>query len=1245
MSSPSNLYAEKAFSEHPMSLWALDDKVDYLSLISENDRNLENWNISGGTVESNYNILQNTQPFIDSAVNVLYGDVIPEGELGEIVLITDQTINGDHITAETFNSVLKTFALGFYLYAENPYLSSVAIGYRYLDNAIHDYVEPETKWFNSLNIENRWLLVSNTFDASAITGNIELIIKIRYSGGGATIQDNKFMINGLSMGQWSENFLSESLGIDLINLPNNIPLTNTKCVQANAYGLQNSPGYYLASDNYVFAKNASLPMVYGTSNVTIIFPNPDGPSLIVPGYGFMGEYGRYNDLTLEAWLKISSDTTTPKRIIGPIASETQDGLYVDGSFLGLKIGNSYGSYHVSEWGRPMLVHIKLSQLVAEVLINGESVITISIDESHQYANRYDGSIDNDWIGFYAYEDASPMEIDCVAIYPYLVSQIVAKRRLVYGQAVEIPENLNRAYSGTSTIFDYQFSKYANNYLYPDFGKWENAIMDNLISTNGQLSIPNYKVPDIVFNNKTKAEWSIAISSEDLQTEDHNFISLRPNSAWSNTDGYLLFSSLDLLSSDTKGIYGIFKQRTTANTQQTLIKILDEATSSYFEIRMLEDSIEYILKYEDQEEVVYATQKYYPEQTFTVGLDIDNFVKSFGGNLISFFGRKSGLSVYVGGNKDFTRTFTGSIYNVSFCSARNLSAIISNFDENGIIKDNGDEFILLTEGDYDGGSPSTDTWSSSINPDSQYTTPAVMPTVNIIDHIASYTAKLNEKAGIYFLDIFSNAYWEDYVPLTYLSKYTIDANGNKVYDIDFIQFNINYPAPGKYVEVSSTPSTWNYAELLEQYSQPIQRTYDQLDNHLFTGYNDYQDLAEKTTKNYVYNTNDQILKSYVTFQLIRSGFKNAYSYFSDSIPASRGGLIIPGENGEDWWTTKYEVVDGMIIYPPKGISLSELAIVMHLEISVDGIASKPLKIRKLQLASQALDHTSPTPIGTRLGQDVFPYRKTGLYFNYKGFNPFSIYKGSSPHLYLTKNSGIEIKGDYDPAVNRGISIPVNSGLATDYKVIAMQMSLQYNKDFFPFGATKIFEIEGKNSYIKFYAVANHPNGKRAKIYAINAKTGRRENGIAFYWNGKLTKEPNITIKEWGMLGIRFSNSIDYTNFKGAIRLTGPFLFNNISQYQSTNLQEVQEITKRPWLKVKLSNINEIPWSFWENSFIWNGVLVISETSFYGVDPSNIYKAYTGTNKIIVDDPNTFRFNDYEYSVILVGSTSSYTMSPL
>lgn len=1237
MSSPSNLYAEKIFAEHPISLWALDDKLDYVSLIDEPDRKLEDWIVSNATVTSSLSALEPRQPFTDSYVNEFYGEVVPESttEVIEFISPLSMTLNKD-----MFNQELGTFAFGFYLYADNPYLSSIQVGYRYFNDALNDYVEPETKYFNQVAIEGRWMLISDTFEIPNAEENFQLIIRVEYVGGALLQADNKFIINGMSLGQWSENFLSESLGVSVLDMPAEVPITGFSVVEASAYGLVNDPGYYLTSSNSLFAKNASLPMVYGTANVTVLSPNNNAPSLIVPGYGFLGEYGRYKEYTLEAWLKISSETVTPKRILGPISSI--DGLYVDGPFIALQIGNSYKSHYISEWDRPMLVHIRVSEKTASLLINSEEVLSIDIDADHEYPTKIVDGKNHDWIGIYSYSDVSPIELDCIAIYPYLVSKIVAKRRWVYGQAVEVPENINRSYSGTSAVIDYQFSKYANNYIYPDYGKWDQGIVDNLVSQNGQLSLPAYGVPQSFFDNKTSAEWEDALQS--IQNEDNNFISLRPNSSWSNTNGYLYLNNLDLLYGDTKAIYVIFKQKVSDQSPKTLVKIVDELTSSYFEIRLAEDSIEYILKYEANEELIVTTQKHYYSEIFVAGVDINKMVSKFGGNLSSFFGRKSSLSAYIGGNKDFSKTFDGNIYAVGFCSSRNLTKIPEAFSDDGIISDQV-LFPGISDGIYDAGDPSTSVWDETINADTtDYAVPATVPTVDILDHVASYTLKLLEQPNRYVIDVSSNAYWEDYLPLKYFAKYVKDQDGNMLYDIDFLQLNINYPSPSTYVETTTTDS-WTYEELQEQFAHPVQRTYDDLDNYLFSGFETYEDLAQKTVRSYAFDTSKNILRSYVTFQYLSSGLNNTYSYFSNIVAASKDGVISPGSNGEDWQVSKYEFVDGMIVYPPAGISLEELAIVVHIELIVDGINKKPIKIKKLHISSQCLDHTSPTAIGTRFGQEMYPYRKSGIYYNYKGMNPFRIYNGSSPHLYLTKKSGIEIVGEYDPAVDRGISIPVNPGLSTEFKVIASQMSIRFNKDFFPFGRTKLFEIQSKNAHLKFYALANHPSGKRAKIYAINAKTGKKENGIAFYWNGKLTREPNITVKEWGMLGIRFSNTLNFTNYAGAIRLTGPVMFNNVSHYQSTNLQEVQLIATRPWIKVKTSGITNFDWDYWESAFIWNGVLVISETSFYGVDPSDIYKAYTGTNKVIVDDTTPLTLGNYEYNVIKDALWQVSVRSPL
>ena len=173
------------------------------------------------------------------------------------------------------------------------------------------------------------------------------------------------------------------------------------------------------------------------------------------------------------------------------------------------------------------------------------------------------------------------------------------------------------------------------------------------------------------------------------------------------------------------------------------------------------------------------------------------------------------------------------------------------------------------------------------------------------------------------------------------------------------------------------------------------------------------------------------------------------------------------------------------------------------------------------------------------------------------------------------------------------------------------------------------------------VAIHPTGQRAKIYAVNVRTGRLEDNIGFYWNGTVVKEAVVSVKEWGFLGISFPNLLDFNSRVGSINLNGPITFNTISYYQSTNLQEVQKVEIRPWFAVKYASPLTLEWDYWHtSSYIWDGVLILASTSYYGVDPSTIYKSYTGTNKIVIDTDKVFTVNGYEYNVYK-GITSQQT----
>ncbi len=1224
MPSPSNLYAEKIFAEHPLGLWALDDTSDYVSLIDEDVRDISSWTVTGGTAELS---TFSEEPFPSSHVTKLTGNLANED--GQISCISDFLFNFNQLDYS-----LATFSIGSYFYADSSYIAGYQIGYQYYDTTTGSIIE-RMQTFQSV-VNKAWVFVSSTFPIPQENTEFKLVLKVDYIGGANSTDDNIFYVNGLSFGQWSEEFNSTSLGV-MPETNSETSLGTIKVVPAAAYGVQDTPAYYLVNNKTLLAKNTGVPLVFGAQSNTKIIPNQNGlPSLIVPGFGALNEHGSGRDYSIEFWARISSDTIDAKKVFGPIASS--DGLYVDGSFLIFKIGDQIASHYVGEWYRPMIFNINIIPNNISVILNGELVISLDINEELSYPSKLSESgKDQDWLGFYAYEDASPIELDCVAVYPYKVPVAMAKRRWVYGQAVEFPENINTAYSGTSTAIDYAFANYTNNYSYPDLGSWGQGIVENLSTERNILSVPSYSLPSVVFDNKLYEDWMDDLGAG--QNELENFISLKPSNLWSNTNGYIYFDSFNLLNQETKAFYGIFKLKSPAVSEQILFRIENEITGDYFTISVSNLTLSYKLKYGQAEYTVY--EAYAADwlgddlvgDQFAVGLHIDRFSEYFGGRVASFFGNKSQLRVYVGGSKSFEKTFAGNIYKVGFCTARNLSKVQDLFSVNGATIDYENVFLQYGQHiDSDAGSALTTNWDSTMD-GGVY--PWEYSTAKLTGHIASYTLVSHQYLNKYSLDIAIDSYWEDYIPLSYFAKYVEDTRGDSMYDLDFIQFNINYPAPSRFVQEESSTGNWTYQELNAEYSNPIQRTYESLDNHLFTGFDTYQDLKNRSSKSYKFDTSNSEVKTYVTFQYLESGANAVDGYFVNKQSAPKDRVVKPGS---EWVNTRYEVVDGMIIYPPTGVDFNDIAIVTHIEFNVDKLIKKPVKIRSLQYASQSLSQSSPNTIGTKFGIPIYPYKKNGVYYDYKSENPFLIYKGSTPYLYLTRNSGIKNVGQFDPMINRGLSIPINNSLSPDYKVIAMQAFARYDEDFFPYAPMQVFEVQSKNAYIKFFLKSIHPDGQRAKLYAINSNTGQLENGIGFYLNGRLVKEPVITVKEWNVIGISFASTLDFGNYLGGIRINGPLLINNVSHYQSTNLQEVQQVSIRPWFAVKRVGPITLDWEFWDTSYNWNGVLILSSTSYYGVSPENIYQIYTGTNKIIIDDvksdtmdTNMFSLNSYQYNI--------------
>jgi hypothetical protein len=1250
MSNPSNLYAEKIYSEHPLVLWALDDQADYVSLITDPQRSIASlWTGTNCTLSSGS--LITGEPFPDSPTSIVSCSV-PAGASGESIILSPDIVN-----FQSLNTTLGTFSIGSYFYVDSLYIDYIAIGYQYEDTTTSQIVQK----FGQLKEASyqSWSFISETFEIPEENTNFKIFIEILKSSGGATSADYKVYFNGITAGQWSEEFHKESLGVTPVSFPASIAIDTTDTViPAAAYGVSSDTAYYLVKDSALLAKNTSIPLVFGASGLTKIIPNTSNkPSLIFPGQGFLNKSGQHKEYTVEFWARIIADSPDPKRIFGPIAST--DGLYVDSGFLTLVIGGKSKSHFVGEWFRPMLIHIRLIKNSVTVLVNGEQVIEIAIDTaSLVLPDLLDESVpkrSQDWLGFYAYDNVSLIEVDCVAIYSYQVAVSVAKRRWVYGQGVSSAQSINSSYGGTSAFIDYSFSNYTANYNYPSFAQWQQGSFDNLETTSLELTTPSYSLPNIFLD--TKSIDDLYTDCKAIQTDQdsgalpYKFLSFRPNSTWAGIGTYLNFPKLNILNDKVKSIYGVFSSGIllidggyyntsptdsidaeyyntpswvesyeggspiAEGTNQTLIKIYNTITDDFFVIRLNADVIEYVLKYNGVEEIVYTTEVIEPEQLFAVGINVDDLSNVFGGNVSAFFGNVNGLKVYVAGDEETTNSFSGKIYSLGFTTELNHKSISDYFNEYGIV--NFDDLSI-----------------SGVTEETN--------ALALINHLASYTLLPIEAYDEFFLDIGVSGHWQDYLPLSYFAKYVNNAQGASYYDLDFLQFNLGYPSPSKLLEKETT-SSWTYEDLKQQYSAPIQQTYYQIDNSLITGWNDYEDLSQKALKYYEYDTSESFVKSYVTFQYIAEGANSLDEDFTIDVPAKKGS-IIDIDNYPDWAASKFEVVDNTIIYPSKSVDFNDIAIVYSIEFNVRGIINRPIKIKELEIASQAFSDNAFNSVGTKFGVDLVPYKKSGIYFDYKSKNPFSIYKSSTPYLYLTKNSGIEVRGDFAFETNRGIAMPINKELSDEYRVSSMQAWLFANQDSFSASPIEIFEIEYKEDTIKFYMVADSPSGSRAKIYAMSSVTGTEYTKLTYFWNGVSVQNPVITIKEWGSLGLQFSSALNFDLYIGAINLNGPILFNNISFYQANNLQTIQSFVTRPWLKV-LNNDGEKLWSYWSENFNWQEALVVSSSELYGVNPTDVYRNYLGTNKIIIDDNEGMTFDSNKMKIYTDTTWDTKTLLPV
>lgn len=1178
MTTPLNSYATKVFSEHPISLWALDEPVDYIRYISQANQNLNNWTVSGASIvdatdELLFSEVPNPAPFPDIFVN---GVITSASEISIVSPLS--------LEESDFDTDLKSVAVGAFFVTYDQSIE-VTLGYRYQhpDDTLGVYRKVTTT--KTVPASRDWAFVSDTFNLPSSFSDLDFVIETT-----RPVSGYEFGINGINIGQWSEEFHVTSLGVEPTSLPSDINLSSLS-VEASPYGLDGDSAYYLASSTNLYAKNSSMPLVFGAFNSTALYENPTSePSLIIPGFGFMNESGQYQNFTCEFWMKARVHSFGHKRIFGPINST--DGLYVEGPFLKLMIGETIGSHFVGEWERPMLINIRISAYKASLVVNGEEVVTLDlVPDDITYPAKYDDlDNDQDWLGFYAYEEVPLIYIDAVGIYPYEVPTIVAKRRWVYGQGVDVKNNLEGASSSTTLTFDNSFARYAKTYTYPKLGRWSNGFIDNLVPNSEELSLPSYQLPEIVFDNKPIAEWYEDLeAAQDTGLFGDYHISLRPDSGWSGTEGYLKFSSLNTLLEETRALYGAFMVRSLPTTQEILMDLVNETTGNRLTVYMENDTVSYVMRVKQidgtfSDTTLFSASDHIPDVVFNAGFHIQRVIDYYGGSVATFFGSKQKIKVFIGGNPNFNKTFNGYIFNLSFSTQKNLSKIQNEFLIKGFPTNFAEEYeeVII----YDGDTPATVDWEIDVDaetPDPELEDiidalgPGPLVATDVFDHIGSYTLVAREELGQFILDIALDGYWEDYLPLSYFAKYVKGLDGKSYLDVDFLQFNIDYP----HLDVFSNGD-------------------------------------------YDYSTSS--FKTYVTFQYIQDGANASVDNYTQ-VPLAINGVVRPTAN---WQSEKYEIIEDSVVYPPGGVDFSLLSINIHMEFTIPGIRYNPFKIRSLRIASRALSH-SKNNIGNKFGVEIYPYKKNKNFTDYKFVEPFTLYKNSVPYFYSSGNDGLRFRRDFVVAENAGFEIPINKTRSDFFKIGALQLVLHYHDEQFSDAPVQIFEIEESTRTLKFYLKQYPDNNQRAYIYAIDSNTNSLVSGITYAIDGRVVNRPTANPEKWFVLGISFDTALSFNQYVGALRITSPVNFNNISAHQISEQDELARSAFRKWYSVNIVDEVQQVWDDWDE-YTWLQVLYISQVNPTAPDIEKIYRQFTGTDKIVLETGRTLTFDNYRYAAL-------------
>ena len=224
--------------------------------------------------------------------------------------------------------------------------------------------------------------------------------------------------------------------------------------------------------------------------------------------------------------------------------------------------------------------------------------------------------------------------------------------------------------------------------------------------------------------------------------------------------------------------------------------------------------------------------------------------------------------------------------------------------------------------------------------------------------------------------------------------------------------------------------------------------------------------------------------------------------------------------------------------------------------------------------------------------------------------------------------------------RGISIPLNSEKRSSYGISLVQMALRYDGDT---ANKEIFRVSDiKNNEVIIFKTDSSSNIVATSIPINDTVSSPSSYSLIEYYVDGIENE---TIKpyEWQFLTIRFIGIVDLAQRSSSLDLTGPFIYNNITEYlvDQNRIDDNQSLAI--WAEYASGTWSDVlALGNWEQALVSGSV-----SSNVYVDPVKTYSSYLGINRInAYDDSQVFNITQNNSFTYRQGIRDSiYTVTPL